>query len=43
MFIISFSKDCSVDNIKRTGFTGHVDDFSVDYNAIAVYNIKDFH
>ena len=39
----NISKDCSVVNIKRAGFTGYVDDFSGDYNAIAVYNIKDFH
>ena len=25
------SKDWSVDNVKKTGFTGYVDDFSVDY------------
>ena len=35
------SKDWSVDNTKRTGFTGYVYDFSVDYNVIAVDNIKD--
>ena len=29
--------------MKRTGFTGYVYDFSVDYNAIAVDNIKDIH
>ena len=29
--------------MKRTGFTGYVCDFSVDYNAIAVDNIKDNH
>ena len=29
--------------MKRTGFTGYVYDFSVDYNAIAVDNIKDNH
>ena len=27
--------------MKRIGFTGYVYDFSVDYNAIAVDNIKD--
>ena len=36
-------KDWSVDNMKRTGFTGSVYDFSVDYNAIAVDDIKDIH
>ena len=37
------SKDWSVDNMKRTGFTGYVYDFSVDYNAIDVDDIKDIH
>ena len=32
-------KDWSVDNMKRTGFTGYVYDFSVDYEAIAVDDI----
>ena len=39
----NISKDWSVDNMKRTGFTGYVYDFSVDYNAIAVDDIKDIH
>ena len=39
----NISKDWSVDNMKKTGFTGYVYDFSVDYNAIAVDNIKDSH
>ena len=39
----NISKDWSVDNMKRTGFTGYVYDFSVDYNAIAVDNIKHIH
>ena len=34
---------CSVDNMRRTGFTGSVYHFSVDHNAIAVDNIKDIH
>ena len=37
----NISKDWSVDNMKRTGFTGYVYDFSVDYTAIAVDDIKD--
>ena len=37
------SKDCSVDNMKITGFTGYVYDFSVDYDAIAVHDVKDIH
>ena len=36
----NISKDWSVDNMKRTGFNGYVYDFSVDYEAIAVDNIK---
>ena len=35
-------KDCSTDNMKKTGFTGYVYDFSVDYNnAVTVDDIKD--
>ena len=29
--------------MKRTGFTGYVYDFSVDYGDIEVTNIKDIH
>ena len=36
-------KDWSVDNMKKTGLTGYVYDFSVDQNAIAVDDIKDIH
>ena len=36
-------KDWSVDNMKKTVFTGYVYDFSADYDAIAVDNILDFH
>ena len=39
----NISKDWSVDNMKRTGFTGYIYDFSVDYNAIGVGDIKDIH
>ena len=39
----NISKDWSVDNMKRTGFTGYVYDFSVDYGAIVVNDIKDIH
>ena len=35
--------DWSVDNIKRTGFTGYVYDFSVDYRITSVDDIKDIH
>ena len=29
--------------MKKTGFTGYIYDFSGDYNAIDVDNIKDIH
>ena len=37
----NISKDWSIDNMKNTGFTGYVYDFSVDYDSIAVDDIKD--
>ena len=37
----NISKDWSVDNKKKTGFTGYVYDFSVDYDAITVDDILD--
>ena len=39
----NISNDWSIDNMKITGFTGYVYDFSVDYNPIAVDDIKDIH
>ena len=39
----NISKHSSVDNMKRTGFTGYVDDFSVDYDPFGVDGIKDIH
>ena len=39
----NISKDWSIDNMKRTGFTGYVYDFSVDYDATDVDDIKDIH
>ena len=39
----NISKDLSVDNMKRTGFTDYVYNFSVDYDFIAVDYIKDIH
>ena len=39
----NISKDWSTDNMKQTGLTGFVDDFSADYNAIVVDDIKDIH
>ena len=37
------SKDWSVNNMKKTGFTGYVYDFSVDCDSIAVDDIKNIH
>ena len=37
----NISKDWSTDNMKKTGLTGYVYDFSADYNAIAIDDIKD--
>ena len=39
----NISKDCSVDKIKKTGFTGYVYDFSIDYDPIAANDIKNIH
>ena len=39
----NISKDWSVDNIKKAGFNGYVYDFSVDYCATDVDDIKDIH
>ena len=35
------SKDWSVDNMKKAVFNGYVYDFSVDYDATAVDDVKD--
>ena len=39
----NISKDWSTDNMKKKGFSGYVYDFSVDYKAIAVDDIKNIH
>ena len=39
----NISKDWSVDNVKKSGFNGYIYDFSVDYNSIAVDDIKNIH
>ena len=39
----NISKDWLVDNMKKTGFTGYVYGFSVDFEAIAVDDIKNIH
>ena len=39
----NISKDWSTDNLKKVGFNGYVYDFSVDYDATDVDDIKDIH
>ena len=39
----NISKDWSTDNMKKTGLTGYVYDFSFDYNAIKISDILNFH
>ena len=39
----NISKDWLIDNMKKTGFNGYVYDFSVDYDATDVDDIKDIH
>ena len=43
IYLGNLSKDWSVDNMKKTGFTGYVYGFSVDFEAIAVDDIKNIH
>ena len=39
----NISKDLSDDNMKKTGLTGYVYDFSADYNTVTLDDIKDIH
>ena len=39
----NISKDWLIDNMKKTGLNGYVYDFSVDYDATDVDDIKDIH
>ena len=39
----NISKDWSTDNMKKTGLTGYVYDFSADYNTVTVDDIKDIY
>ena len=39
----NISKDWSVDNMQKTRFTGYVYDFSVDYDPVAIDDIKHIH
>ena len=41
-YVKNISKGWSEDNMKRNGFTGHVYDFSVDYN-VTDDDIQDIH
>ena len=41
--LANISKNWSIDNMKRTQFNGYKYDFSVDYNATDVDDIKDIH
>ena len=43
LYLGNISKDWSIDNMNKTGFNGYVYDFSVDYNATDVDDIKDIH
>ena len=43
LYLGNISKDWLIDNMKKAGFTGYVYDFSVDYNVIAVDDIKNIH
>ena len=37
----NISKDWPTDNMKKTGLTGYIYDFSADYNTVTVDDIKD--
>ena len=39
----NISNNWSVNNLKKTGFNGYAYNFSVDYDAIAVDDIKSIH
>ena len=39
----NISKDWLIDNMKKTGLNGYVYDFSVDYDATSVDDIKGIH
>ena len=39
----NISKNWSTDNMKKAGLTGYVYDFSSDYNAVTIDDIKDIH
>ena len=39
----NISKDWSTDNMKKTGLTGYIYDFSADYKAVKIDDIKNIH
>ena len=39
----NISKDWSQDNMKKTGFNGHIHDFSTDYNAVTISDMQNIH
>ena len=39
----NISKDWSTDNMKKTGLTGYVYDFSVGFNSVTIDDMKDIH
>ena len=43
LFLGNVSKDWLQDNMKKTRFNRYIYDFSADYNAIAIDDIKDIH
>ena len=43
LWLGNISKDWSTDNMKKTGFNGYIYDFSVDYDATDIDDIKDIH
>ena len=43
LWLAKILKDWSVDNMKKTVFNGYVCDFSIDYDAVAVDDIKVIH
>ena len=43
LYLGNISKDWSTDNMKKTGLTGYVYDFSADYNTVTLDDIKDIH
>ena len=42
-YLGNISKDWSTDNMKKSGLTGYVYDFSADYNTVTVDDIEDIH